>query len=202
MANYCHRCGLELREEARFCHSCGTERRVLESESSIQNSPPPLITPEIQAKSSLFDKMRKKIKDARKDGAAKIDSYLTSLEARDEISGVKLTEGRREFIRSRLIGLRERLAQGEDEFIQEEWQTLSVALESLPEDLIDEKCVICLKRVSGEPERPLAFCPHCLRGGHQEHLAEWIKIKGECPVCRQKALPSNLVRYRIPPAKA
>ncbi|MHA2270877.1 MAG: hypothetical protein ACXACI_03375 [Candidatus Hodarchaeales archaeon] len=202
MAKYCYKCGLALREGAKFCHSCGTAIRTPQPNSSAENveiSPASAID---SAKPSLFERMKTRVKEARKDGASRIDDYLSSLETRNEVSGVKLTEGRREFLRKRLTGLRGRLAEGEEGIAQEEWQALSVALESLPEDLIDEKCVICFKPVSEELERELAFCPHCIRGGHHEHLAEWIKIKGTCPICRQDVKPSELVRYQVPSAIA
>lgn len=197
MAIYCYKCGLALRDEARFCHGCGTKSRNQLSESSPQNDAASSAINDDRTKASLVDRMRKRIKEARKDGTNKIDSYLVSLESRNGISGVKLTEGRREFLRKRLTALREKLAQGDEEIAQEEWETLSAALESLPEDLIDEKCIICFKPVSEGSERPLSFCPHCLRGGHQEHLAEWIKIKGTCPICRQTITISQLVRYQV-----
>ncbi|MHA2233001.1 MAG: zinc-ribbon domain-containing protein [Candidatus Hodarchaeales archaeon] len=201
MARYCYKCGLQLREGARFCHACGAEARALPPESQLENDESSSITANSGTKPSFIDRMKVKLKDAKKDGVSRIDSYLDSLDRRNEISGVKLTEGRREFLRSRLIGLRERLAENDSDLVQEEWKTLSVALETLPEDLIDEKCIICLKPVSEAPKRQLAFCPHCLRGGHQEHLAEWIKIKGTCPICREDITPMNLVQYQTPIAK-
>ena len=92
--------------------------------------------------------------------------------------------------------MRERLAKGEDVTAQKEWQVLSAALESLPEDLMDEKCVVCMKPVVEDPDRPLSFCPHCFRGGHLAHMAEWIKMKGICPICRHSLTKSELVIYK------
>lgn len=46
------------------------------------------------------------------------------------------------------------------------------------------KCSVC--------KLPISFgsstleCPHCHTIAHQEHLLEWIKVKGTCPVCQQK----------------
>ncbi|MFW9915856.1 MAG: RING finger domain-containing protein [Candidatus Thorarchaeota archaeon] len=200
MAKYCYKCGLALREGARFCHSCGTAVRTPQPDSPADTSAASPASAIDSARPSLVERMKKRVKEARKDGVSRIDDYLASLETRNEVSGVRLTEGRREFLRKRLTGLRGRLSEGEEGIAQEEWQVLSVALESLPEDLIDEKCVICFKPISEESERALAFCPHCIRGGHQEHLAEWIKIKGTCPICRQSVKTSELVKYQAPSA--
>ncbi|HUT80497.1 MAG TPA: hypothetical protein VMZ29_04770 [Candidatus Bathyarchaeia archaeon] len=35
-------------------------------------------------------------------------------------------------------------------------------------------------------------CTHCQNIAHKEHLLEWIKVKGTCPVCQQKLKPESL----------
>ena len=45
-------------------------------------------------------------------------------------------------------------------------------------------CCICKRKIqTGED---LARCDQCGSVGHYGHFAEWIKIKGTCPVCRRK----------------
>ncbi len=199
MAKFCFKCGTTLRERSQFCHKCGTRSRssnLEEPTPSPVRTELPLIADE---KPSWIDRMKKKIQETRKDTTDRIDNYLANLEDREKISGIKLTDGRRNFLRTRLLSMRERIAEGEDdETVQQELQALSVALETLPADLENEKCVVCMKPVVGDIDRKLSFCPQCLRGGHQEHLAEWIKIKGTCPVCRQELTPVDLVTYQAP----
>lgn len=35
-------------------------------------------------------------------------------------------------------------------------------------------------------------CSHCQNIAHREHLLEWIKVKGTCPICQQKLVVDNL----------
>jgi len=52
------------------------------------------------------------------------------------------------------------------------------------------KCSVC--------KLPISFgaktleCPHCQAIAHAEHLMEWVKVKGTCPVCQRKILLENL----------
>ncbi|MFX1474242.1 MAG: RING finger protein [Promethearchaeota archaeon] len=46
------------------------------------------------------------------------------------------------------------------------------------------QCSVC-----GLPIRPgqtIVFCPKCGNPAHYEHLAEWVKVKGVCPICRSR----------------
>ncbi|MBD3190093.1 MAG: hypothetical protein GF308_05595 [Candidatus Heimdallarchaeota archaeon] len=66
---------------------------------------------------------------------------------------------------------------------------------------IHEKCPNC----ASEPvlcsvcKLPISYgadwveCPHCTHKAHKEHLQEWVKVKGTCPVCKQKLLVDDLV---------
>jgi len=46
-----------------------------------------------------------------------------------------------------------------------------------------DPCVVC-KRPVGHGQT--AQCHHCKSVAHYPHMAEWLKIKGTCPVCKQK----------------
>lgn len=45
-----------------------------------------------------------------------------------------------------------------------------------------ESCCVCKRGVSGE----VMQCNQCKSVAHYPHIAEWLKIKGVCPVCKQK----------------
>ncbi|OLS18965.1 MAG: hypothetical protein HeimC3_47820 [Candidatus Heimdallarchaeota archaeon LC_3] len=47
-----------------------------------------------------------------------------------------------------------------------------------------ERCSICKRQIKEGEE--IAKCGSCESVGHYSHLAEWVKIKGTCPVCRKK----------------
>ncbi|NHJ49801.1 MAG: hypothetical protein FK733_18560 [Asgard group archaeon] len=35
-------------------------------------------------------------------------------------------------------------------------------------------------------------CNHCQNIAHNEHLLEWVKVKGTCPICHQKLIVDKL----------
>ncbi len=46
------------------------------------------------------------------------------------------------------------------------------------------QCTTCKLNI-GQGEDSL-HCPYCKRPSHSKHLLEWLKIKGECPNCKEK----------------
>jgi tetratricopeptide (TPR) repeat protein len=49
---------------------------------------------------------------------------------------------------------------------------------------VEEFCSVCRMRIS-EPST-LIRCPDCGSPAHYSHLAEWLKIRGHCPICKKK----------------
>ncbi len=49
---------------------------------------------------------------------------------------------------------------------------------------VEEFCSVCRMRIS-EPSI-LVRCPECGSPAHYSHLAEWLKIRGHCPICKKK----------------
>ena len=48
----------------------------------------------------------------------------------------------------------------------------------------NEKCCVCRRPIGTEGE--VVQCNSCKSVAHFPHMAEWLKIKGVCPVCKQK----------------
>ena len=48
----------------------------------------------------------------------------------------------------------------------------------------NEKCCVCRRPVGTSGE--VVQCNSCKSVAHYPHMAEWLKIKGVCPVCKQK----------------
>ena len=46
------------------------------------------------------------------------------------------------------------------------------------------KCVVCGLLV--REGQQLVYCPKCGNPAHYAHLAEWVKVKGTCPICRNR----------------
>ncbi|MFW9997454.1 MAG: hypothetical protein ACFFD4_35750 [Candidatus Odinarchaeota archaeon] len=44
-------------------------------------------------------------------------------------------------------------------------------------------CHVCKREIKTEEE--LVNCPECIHPFHKAHLAEWVKVKGTCPVCKK-----------------
>ncbi|UCG03543.1 MAG: hypothetical protein JSW11_06025 [Candidatus Heimdallarchaeota archaeon] len=49
---------------------------------------------------------------------------------------------------------------------------------------VEEFCSVCRMRIS-EPSN-LVRCPDCGSPAHYSHLAEWLKIRGHCPICKKR----------------
>lgn len=49
---------------------------------------------------------------------------------------------------------------------------------------VEEFCSVCRMKISN-PVR-LVRCPECGTPAHYSHLAEWLKIRGHCPICKKK----------------
>ena len=49
---------------------------------------------------------------------------------------------------------------------------------------VEEVCSVCRMRIS--VPSTLIRCPECGSPAHYSHLAEWLKIRGHCPICKKK----------------
>ena len=56
-------------------------------------------------------------------------------------------------------------------------------------------CMIC--KLSLKPEQKITQCPMCQSLFHQEHVVEWLRVKGKCPVCQQSLRPDGLQRVNL-----
>ena len=51
-------------------------------------------------------------------------------------------------------------------------------------DEVEEYCSVCRKEMTDLSS--LVRCPECGSPAHYSHLAEWLKIRGVCPICKNK----------------
>ncbi|MFX0184609.1 MAG: hypothetical protein ACFE95_16125 [Candidatus Hodarchaeota archaeon] len=54
---------------------------------------------------------------------------------------------------------------------------------------VEEYCIVCRMNVS-DPSN-LVRCPECGSPAHYAHLAEWLKIRKHCPICKRKIRITN-----------
>ncbi|MHA1983603.1 MAG: hypothetical protein ACW967_04545 [Candidatus Hodarchaeales archaeon] len=46
------------------------------------------------------------------------------------------------------------------------------------------------------PDEEEVWCPTCINSFHKNHLLEWIKIQGNCPVCQEKLSEELLIKQK------
>lgn len=61
------------------------------------------------------------------------------------------------------------------------------------------RCNIC-RGVIGFGDT-LSQCPYCQNEFHHDHVREWLKVSGDCPVCRQRIREAELITTMPPVAK-
>ena len=49
---------------------------------------------------------------------------------------------------------------------------------------VEEFCSVCRMKISEESD--IVRCPECGSPAHFAHLAEWLKIRGACPICKKR----------------
>lgn len=70
------------------------------------------------------------------------------------------------------------------EVMASEISTSSTSIKKETISDVEEKCTVCrMKIISSDA---LVRCPECGSPAHYSHLAEWLKIRGNCPVCKKK----------------
>lgn len=58
----------------------------------------------------------------------------------------------------------------------------------------EERCIVCGLPIREGQEK--VYCPNCGNPAHYAHLAEWVKVKGVCPLCRKRIPLRRLVPAR------
>jgi uncharacterized C2H2 Zn-finger protein len=53
-------------------------------------------------------------------------------------------------------------------------------------DWTQTTAMCCVCRLPIRDGEQMVYCPNCGNAAHYRHLAEWVKIKGTCPICRNR----------------
>ena len=56
-------------------------------------------------------------------------------------------------------------------------------------------CMIC--KLPLKPSHRISRCPMCHSVFHAEHIFEWLKVKGKCPVCLQSLRPGGTEEVKL-----
>ncbi|RMG28053.1 MAG: RING-H2 finger protein [Methanobacteriota archaeon] len=57
-------------------------------------------------------------------------------------------------------------------------------------------CSVCRGFISATDD--VLKCPTCQNLAHPEHLEEWLRMKGECPICKMKLRATQFIRIEAP----
>ena len=58
-------------------------------------------------------------------------------------------------------------------------------------------CTVCKGTLSTNDL--LVSCPRCGHKSHSSHLLKWLKIKGECPICKNHITELELIKVDTGP---
>ena len=58
-----------------------------------------------------------------------------------------------------------------------------------------EICMICKLPLKSDQE--IKQCPMCNSLFHQNHIIDWLRVKGKCPVCQQTLGPAGLESIKL-----
>ncbi|NHJ49019.1 MAG: hypothetical protein FK733_14630 [Asgard group archaeon] len=64
--------------------------------------------------------------------------------------------------------------------------------------IIEEKpksCMIC--KLPFKVNQKISRCPMCHSLFHDDHIFEWLKVKGKCPVCLQSLRPGGTEEVKL-----
>lgn len=182
-----------LEELKRFSRRQRTELKKLSQRA--QNKARDL-SQRVQPKIDTFSqKVQPRIEQTAESLRLRLDRALQTLDRPGLlIKGRPLSESTLEIIERAALRIRESLSREEEpspEVIDEaeEW------IEKLANRLEEDRCLICLRFLeSGEN---VVICPHCLHGGHQNHLEPWVTDKGICPLCREPLQSADFLSIMV-----
>lgn len=142
-------------------------------------------------------KMRanEKLDSIKKGLDSRISNYLQRLDdpAKIKIGNIRIPDSERDNIRNALVSFKSRMGTGSNPELSEEFQEW---LDALPSRLEAEKCIVCFASWKDSLE-DIVVCPHCQNGGHILHLKNWLNTKPECPLCRQRLTPRELIKVDL-----
>ncbi len=58
-------------------------------------------------------------------------------------------------------------------------------------------CEICKKKLQLTELENISQCPHCMSKFHNNHLQEYLKGKGDCPICHIKITTNDISNVKL-----
>ena len=186
---FCHKCGTEIHRDFKFCNKCGEENPLYESAEEYYYDESELSrTPSYKERWESFkggvsekykdfrQNMNERISNAREGIANRIEKTLNQMEEDEgSLPGYRaLSSGGKSRVIEALENAKKKLQTSEIEMEESDIKALEVYIETLPERLQEENCIVCMKSFKDSTET-IVVCPHCERGGHKSHMVFWLE---------------------------
>ncbi|MHA2502851.1 MAG: hypothetical protein ACXAE3_08280 [Candidatus Kariarchaeaceae archaeon] len=168
-SQHCAQCNAELVPNASFCNECGAaiswKTRALSWGTRLKHKT-------VQKLDEFKVKMDHQVSD-----------YIRRLDSGERVTirGYNIPEWRRGTIRDAMQSFQDRYLEGDatQEGDYQQW------MDDLPQRLEEHNCIVCFIKWNDADLGNIVVCPHCQTGGHRNHIADWIKSKRYCPLCRE-----------------
>lgn len=176
----CNNCNFQVPDNNKFCSNCGQNLGGFKTRIHSM-------------KKRLEHNVRAKVNQVKESLDRQITGYISRIDNDQElvVGSVKIPEHRKVGIRNALINFQTKL--GHDNYTDEEF---SVWMEELYSRVDEEKCIVCFQKWVDSTTK-VVVCRYCQSGGHQDHLADWVKQNKYCPLCRHSLRENDLISVDI-----
>ncbi len=178
-----------------YCDNCGQQNILYVGAETIE-APIPTYKQRLSQKYKEFrSRIEEKWGNARKNITERIDKLLVQLETEETSPrGFRsLSPNGKQRVIHALENARTTLGSSENE---EEIASVQEYLDTLPERLQEENCIVCMRPLKYSTEN-IVLCPHCERGGHRSHLMTWLERSTICPLCRSSIDKNDLKEFKL-----
>lgn len=201
----CPSCGEIISNDVKYCRFCGLSMNSEERDINKKGSNVELIEKKYKSFKTQLQNLSKQIMNK---ATPVIDTFKTKTYLTIDSWIKRLNDN--EPIK---IGNFHVLSEKNRKNLANSLQTLSKSFESNTEDTIwnreekiewednleirlaGENCLVCFQPLKAG-ER-VSICPLCGYGGHENHMIEWLKIKQNCPLCRESITKESLITKNI-----
>ena len=196
MPNYCKYCGSPIKnpEKDSFCQQCGNSLTTTQNESITGTSTQTATDVDWFTKTKLriVESTRPTIEKTRTSFVTSLNKLINDVEdpSQFKFGSNSLSSNQRVRLERSLADIRNKIGKSSfDEQTEDTSEDNKKALaisEELLQELRNDPCIVCYGSLKSDKPIPVIVCPRCGRGGHANHLEDWIGAKGTCPVCREQ----------------
>ena len=209
MPNYCKYCGAPLQnpDKDKFCHECGRQLTGIQNNSILGTAEQTPTDKDWFAKTKLriVESTRPAIEKTRSSVVTSLNKLINDVEDPSQFTfgSYSLSNNHRVKLARSLAEIRNKISVGpldKQQLSSNEDDKKALAIsEELLQELRNDPCIVCYGSLNTDKPIPVTICPRCGRGGHTNHLEDWISAKGTCPICREHIRPELFFRLTLDP---